>query len=176
MDNSLDIHDCTPSAASMAPADPTAALENVISRDGYFVRSVHGTSMLPMLDARCDLVKIVALSRPLAVGDLPLYKRPNGQYVLHRIIRVRRDGFVTCGDNRSVPERVPFSWVIGVAEGFYKRQPPPSVDAKYIPCTDPGYLDYVRRRVRRARFRGFFARSRILRGIVRSFRRTKKAK
>ena len=36
--------------------------------------------------------------------DVPLYKRDSGQYVLHRILKVRKDDYVICGDNRYCKE------------------------------------------------------------------------
>lgn len=132
--------------------------ENVVIRDGFFIHSVQGNSMLPMLEEARDLVKIVPAVHPLPVGALPLVIRPDGKYVLHRIIAVRKSHYIICGDNRSFSERVPFSLVIGVAEGFYKN-------GKYIPCTDPSYVAYVEKVVRRRRPRAFLLHFRLFRGI-----------
>ena len=44
-----------------------------------------GDSMYPTIQPR-DLLVIEAVSGPLKVGDVPLYKRDSGQYVLHRIV------------------------------------------------------------------------------------------
>lgn len=106
--------------------------------------------MMPMLDESRDVVKIVPLSATVKKYDLPLYRRPSGQYVLHRIVAVRKTYCVTCGDNRWRGEKVPYDWLIGMTEGFYK-------DGKYISCDDADYLAYVRRRVKGRLFRAFKA-------------------
>lgn len=93
--------------------------------------------MLPMLDENKDSVKIVPAAGVLNKYDLPLYRRPGGQLVLHRIIDVKKDHYIICGDNRTNLEKVPHRWIVGVTEGFFK-------DGKYVPVTDEGYLEYVR--------------------------------
>lgn len=133
-------------------------LEQQLIENGFVVHSVHGNSMRPMLEEARDLVKIVPAVHPLPVGALPLIKRPNGKYVLHRIIDVRRSNYVVCGDNRSFSEVVPPSWVIGVVEGFYKN-------GVYIPCSDPQYVAYVEKVVRRRRPRAYLLRFRVFRGV-----------
>ena len=65
--------------------------------------SPRGTSMLPMLRQGIDKVVLSPLPEGLKKYDLPLYRRDNGQYVLHRIIEVRET--CTClGDNQFEPE------------------------------------------------------------------------
>lgn len=134
------------------------SLEQTLSRDGFLIRTVHGNSMLPLLEQSKDLVRIVPAVHPLAVGDLPLYKRPDGTYVLHRVISVRKDCYVVCGDNRSFSEDVPCAWVVGVAEGFYKN-------GVYTPCSDPAYRKYALSHARHRRPRAFLLRFRLFRGL-----------
>ena len=58
-----------------------------------------GTSMLPMIRQGVDSVTLAPLPERLKKHDLPLYQRDNGQYVLHRIVRVAET--ITCiGDNQ----------------------------------------------------------------------------
>lgn len=59
------------------------------------VLTVTGNSMSPFLRHQKDQVVLVACD-PVALqpGDVPLYQRRNGKYVLHRI--VERDDGVTC--------------------------------------------------------------------------------
>ena len=62
-----------------------------------------GTSMLPMLRQGKDSVVLSPLPEQLKKYDLPLYRRDNGQYVLHRIVAV--GATYTCiGDNQVVKE------------------------------------------------------------------------
>ncbi len=66
----------------------------------------HGESMLPMLR---DGEDVVVLSKPkgrLHLFDIPLYRRKDGSFVLHRVIDFQRDGsYVLCGDNQFYKER-----------------------------------------------------------------------
>ena len=66
--------------------------------------SPHGTSMLPMLKDGRDQVILSPLPEKLKKYDLPLYQRENGQYVLHRIVKVK-DDYTCMGDNQFVPEK-----------------------------------------------------------------------
>lgn len=112
------------------------SVEKVLESQGFIIAPVVGDSMLPMLDEKRDSVKVVPAKGTLEKYDLPLYRRPGGQLVLHRIIEVRKNHYIICGDNRRELEKVPHRWVIGVTEGFFK-------DGKYVPATDEEYLAYV---------------------------------
>lgn len=111
-------------------------LEETLKKVGFAVRKVSGDSMMPMLDQHTDLVKLVPASGELKKGDLPLYRRDDGQYVLHRIIRVKKNCYLTRGDNRREIEHIPKSSVVAVTVGFFKR-------GRYITVDDSGYLSYV---------------------------------
>lgn len=113
-------------------------IEKVLEENGKHYQTTVGDSMEPMLRDRTNIVEIVKPSQPLKRYDLPLYRRPSGQYVLHRIHKVKKDCYITCGDNRYFRERVPKEWVVGVMSGYYK-------DGAYIPATDPKYRRYVKR-------------------------------
>ena len=65
--------------------------------------SPRGTSMLPLLKEGRDTVTLSPPPRKLKKYDIILYKRSNGQYVLHRIIRVG-ETYSCIGDNQFVTE------------------------------------------------------------------------
>ena len=81
-------------------SDGVQSFESIIERDGRLVYSNVGTSMLPLIRQGRDLLVIEKPSGRLKKYDIPLYKRTSGQYVLHRIIKVRENDYVICGDNR----------------------------------------------------------------------------
>ena len=81
-----------------------ATFEDILNRDGRLIYSSVGDSMLPMIRQGRDLLVIEKPSGRLKKYDIPLYKRDNGRYVLHRIIKVRVEDYVICGDNRWNPE------------------------------------------------------------------------
>jgi hypothetical protein len=97
-------------------------IEQALAEQGYLLRPIEGNSMMPLLDEKTDLVKLVPAPTRLERYDLPLYRRPNGALVLHRVIKVRRRYYVICGDNRVRYERVPHEWVIARAVGRYRRE------------------------------------------------------
>lgn len=81
-----------------------ASFEEIINRDGRLIYSSVGDSMLPMIKQGRDLLVIERPAGRLKRYDIPLYKRDNGRYVLHRILKVRDKDYVICGDNRYWPE------------------------------------------------------------------------
>lgn len=61
--------------------------------------SPRGTSMLPMLRQGIDTVTLSPLPEKLKKYDLPLYRRRDGQYVLHRIVKTG-ETYTCIGDNQ----------------------------------------------------------------------------
>ena len=60
---------------------------------------VSGRSMTPFLIDGRDTVYLSRLERPARRGDILLYQRSGGQYVLHRVWKVEKDGtFTMVGD------------------------------------------------------------------------------
>ena len=76
-----------------------STFEEVLAEKGTLIYTNVGDSMYPLIKPR-DLLVIKRAELPLKRLDIPLYKRDNGQYVLHRIIKVRKDDYLICGDNR----------------------------------------------------------------------------
>ncbi len=65
---------------------------------------VSGNSMAPFLTNGKDVVYLSRLKRQARRGDVLLYQRDNGDYVLHRVYRVH-DGLMTMiGDGQIRPE------------------------------------------------------------------------
>lgn len=75
-------------------------IEEVISDGGEFRLYPKGTSMLPLIRQGKDSVILVKPGL-LSIGDIVLYKRKNGQFVLHRIVKMNVDSLVLCGDNQT---------------------------------------------------------------------------
>ena len=61
--------------------------------------SPRGTSMLPMLREGTDAVVLSPVPQRLKKYDLPLYRRENGQFVLHRIVKAG-ENYTCMGDNQ----------------------------------------------------------------------------
>lgn len=123
--------------------------KDIIEKQGFYIATPRGVSMLPLIRPGIDTVKIVPKKGRCEKYDVVLYKRDNqSQYILHRIIKVLKNGYYLCGDNQVIKEKVVNeNWIIGVMEGYYREE-------KYIPITDPEYIDYSKKIVksRRKRF------------------------
>ncbi len=92
-----------------------STFEEEISRNGKLIFTNVGDSMLPLIREKRDLLIIEKADERLKKYDIPLYKRDSGQYVLHRILKVRREDYVICGDNRWQREYgITDSHIIGV--------------------------------------------------------------
>ena len=76
------------------------SFEEILARDGRLFYMNIGDSMMPLIKQGRDLLVIEKTAGKLKKYDIPLYKRDNGQYVLHRILKVRENDYVICGDNR----------------------------------------------------------------------------
>lgn len=82
---------------------------------GRAVLPVTGGSMHPMLRAG-DLVRLVLPSGAWRPGDIILYQRVDGQYVLHRIIKERNGLLLCCGDHQWRSEEIGPEQVLARAE------------------------------------------------------------
>ena len=98
------------------------SLEEELRSGKACVSTTVGDSMEPMLRNRKDTIIIEPVHGRLKRYDLPLYRRPDGKYVLHRILHVKKNGYVICGDNRWWKENVPDEWIVGVVTEFYRRE------------------------------------------------------
>ena len=110
--------------------------EDIIAEQGKLVYTSEGDSMFPIIRAR-DLLIIEAVRAPLKVGDVPLYKRDSGQYVLHRIVAIKKGKYALKGDNRTFVEKgITDKHIIGVLTGIVR-------DGKTVSVTDSKYKLYV---------------------------------
>lgn len=117
-----------------------SSIEQQLQKNGVYVSTTHGVSMYPMLRDRRDHVVIRPLppGARLRVYDVPLFRRPNGQYVLHRVLRVCDGYYQICGDHQYQMERVPDDWILGRLESFWRGN-------RQIDCAkNRGYRLYVR--------------------------------
>ncbi len=62
---------------------------------------ISGSSMSPFLIHHRDTIFFQKPTKPLKVGDIVFFQRPNKQYVLHRICKIKPDGYYIVGDNQT---------------------------------------------------------------------------
>ena len=111
--------------------------EEELERTGKLIYTNLGDSMMPLIREKRDLLIIRKPEGPLKKYDVPLYHRESGAYVLHRILKVRKEDYVICGDNRYRREYgISDRHIIGVLEAIVR-------DGKTIPVTDKKYRAYV---------------------------------
>lgn len=66
--------------------------------------AVRGRSMLPTLKEGRDSVILSPINRELEKYDIPLYRRTNGRYVIHRIVGFSEE-YTMAGDDQYVLEK-----------------------------------------------------------------------
>lgn len=114
-----------------------SSIAEVLRDKGYIVYTNKGVSMMPLLRQDRDLMVIERkVPGQLKNHDAVLFVRTNGQYVLHRILKVRPDDYWIVGDNCIGGEFVKEEQIIGVLTGVVR-------DGKKISVTDPLYKLYV---------------------------------
>lgn len=117
--------------------------ENEIQSKGYIVFPNEGDSMMPLLREHKDIMVIKKITEPLKKYDAVLFKRPNGAYVLHRIVKVCGLGkYMIAGDNRWFSEPIPEEWIIGILSEVIK-------DGRHISVESDEYKSYVKKVPRR---------------------------
>lgn len=90
-----------------------------------------GISMLPMIRQNLDSVVLSPICGKLRKYDIPLYRRDNGKYVLHRIIGAGNT-YICAGDNQFQPEPgIREDQMIAVVTSFYRKGREVSVSAWY---------------------------------------------
>ena len=115
----------------------TKKFEDIINEQGQLVYTNVGDSMYPLMKPR-DLLVIKKVTQPLKKNDIPLYKRDSGQYVLHRIVKIKNGEYYICGDNRAFIERgITDRHIIGVLTDIVR-------EGRTIPVNSPEFKSYVK--------------------------------
>ncbi len=110
----------------------------ILEKDGVLAQLPVGFSMYPMLRQNYDTVIIEKIKEKPKENDVVFYHRDDGKYVLHRIIKVKNDGYVIRGDNCFFNEYdITDKHIIGILKGFYRGE-------KYVDCKlNKRYKAYV---------------------------------
>lgn len=112
-----------------------SGLEESLKQKGIYVTVTKGDSMNPMLVEGRDKVVVVPPKFPLKKYDIPVYRKM-GHYTMHRIVKVTKNGYIICGDNRGVLEKnVREEDIVGMLDGIYQGE-------KYIDRHDKEFLQY----------------------------------
>lgn len=131
-------------------------IEEAFNRGVDFQIPITGTSMNPLLYQKRDFVKIVKPVLPLKLGDIPLYRRNDGAFVLHRVVGIKENGeYIMCGDNQFLLEYgITDKNIIGIARTLIidGKEIDVETNAEYLRHKEK-YLKNIKRRYPARRFR-----------------------
>ena len=108
-------------------ADAIDVIEEVLSGGGEFRMRPKGISMLPLIRQGEDSIvlsrRMDADTLPVRKHEIAFYRRASGQFVLHRVMRIEKDGTYTmCGDNQlNLEKGIQRDQIIGYVSRLYKR-------------------------------------------------------
>lgn len=118
-----------------------------LSKGRFVIISTSGVSMQPLLygkgKKKTTQALVEPITEPLKEGDLPLFVRQDGKYVIHRLIKVYKDScgnavlYRTRGDNCMTCERITPDNMLGIVTEIYRK-------GRTIKPTDSGYRIYIK--------------------------------
>ena len=114
------------------------SLKQVLTENAEAVIRIAGTSMEPLLHANESTVLVRKKSGPCKKNDVVLFIRPNGQYVLHRVVGLGNNLRVQ-GDNQPYAETICEESVIGVMAGYH-----PYRESEFCCVDSAAYIRYLR--------------------------------
>jgi len=108
-------------------AELFSVIAPILERGDTAKIKVSGFSMYPLLSSRRDSVLLTKCDQ-VKVGDVPLYQRDDGSFVLHRIMREENGAYALMGDNELKEEYPVYpDQIVAVAKGFYRKE-------RFLPC------------------------------------------
>ena len=114
------------------------SFEQELEANGSIIFTNRGVSMLPLLRQDRDVLVIEKRGpERCAKYDAVLFRRLDGRYILHRILRVLDGSYYIVGDNCITGEYVQENQVVGILRAIRRN-------GRTIRVTDPGYVFYVR--------------------------------
>lgn len=120
-------------------------IKEVIESGGEFKFYPRGISMEPLLHQGDDAVALGAATQ-IGVGDVVLYTRDDGTFVMHRIVGKHRGTYTMCGDRQFALEfGIKPSQICAKMVAFYKKE-------EYHAIDEPKYIEYAKAKVRRFPF------------------------
>lgn len=118
--------------------------EEELSKHGKIIHTNVGVSMMPLLRQHRDVMIIERPNGRLKKYDCPLYKTRSGKYILHRIIKVRENDYVICGDNCVTFERgVTDKQILGVLTGVIRDGKTITMDNKLYKLYYHLWCDFI---------------------------------
>ena len=95
--------------------------EEVLEKDGELFFTNVGYSMYPLIRQREDILHIVKKDT-YKKGDIILYKSDIDHYVLHRILKIKKDKIICAGDYNYFKDKpITFEQVLGLLVSIKKK-------------------------------------------------------
>ena len=95
--------------------------EEVLEKDGELIFTNVGYSMYPLIKEREDVLRIVK-SDTYKKGDVVLYKSEIDHYVLHRILKIKKDKVILAGDYNYFKDKpITKDKILGVLRSITKK-------------------------------------------------------
>lgn len=133
-------------AAEFSLSEYDETIRMVLDSGGEFRMYPKGTSMLPLLRQGIDSVVLEKPKGALKCGDIAFYRRDNGAYILHTVVRAKDGEYTMCGDHQlQLESGIGDKHIIGVVARFYRGEK----------CVS---LNCLRYRIYRLVWRSFFLR------------------
>ena len=93
-----------PKLRILPPEQLMPLLPELLEESSAIPLVISGSSMTPFLVHGRDTVFLSKLSTPPKRGDMVLYRRDSGLYVLHRVFLTENNLFTMLGDAQTIPE------------------------------------------------------------------------
>lgn len=120
-------------------------IKEVIESGGDFRLYPRGTSMEPLIHAGRDSIILRAVDE-IENGDILFYRRTNGNFVVHRLIKKHKDEYIMCGDNQTTLEYgIKREQILAKVVAYYSGE-------EYRSFDTPEYKKYVKKRLARFPF------------------------
>ena len=95
--------------------------EEVLEKEGELFFTNVGYSMYPLIRQREDILHIIKTT-DIKKGDIILYKSEVDHYVLHRILKIKKDKIICAGDyNYFKDQSITFEQVLGKLISIKKK-------------------------------------------------------
>ena len=95
--------------------------EDVLDKDGELIFTNVGYSMYPLIKQREDVLRIV-ITNNYKKGDIVLYKSEIDHYVLHRILKIKKDKIILAGDYNYFKDKpISKDMILGVLKSITKK-------------------------------------------------------
>lgn len=128
-------------------------IQDKLNAGGIVSLTVKGTSMRPFLCSDETIVNLIKNNEVIRPYDIVLYINNDLTIILHRVVKIKADKLIICGDALKINETINMNQVIAVAKSF-------SLNGKTTDVIDKSYLRKVKLWVFLKPFR------RILLGII----------